>query len=163
MRRSGSTRIGCRRARRYRSAPNMLACTIRATLRTADRYAAAISYAGRTVFANVSGGSERPQLAAGRYLGFDFGSASVGFEVSVAGRLAATGSASLEFRGYRDADPLFLSNRRDWQDDSSLGLRYALTSKLSVRPRVGYTRNDSNFALYDYDRVTGSLALRIEF
>ena len=135
----------------------------RDALRTADRYAAAISYAGRTVFANISGGSERPRLAAGRYLGFDFGSGGVGFELPVAERLAVTGSAGLEYRGYRDTDPLFLGKRRDWQSDASLGLRYALTSKLSVRPRVSYTRNDSNFSLYDYDRVTGSVALRIEF
>jgi len=132
-------------------------------LRNADRVSATVSYAGRTVFANAGLGTERTRAAAGRYLGFDYASVGAGFEIPVAQRLAVTGSASVEYRGYRDTDPLFLSNRRDWQADGSIGLRYALTDSLSVRPRVTYTRSDSNFALYDYDRVTASVSLRADF
>lgn len=131
--------------------------------RSADRLGLAVAYTGRTLFVNASGGIERPRAAAGRYLGFDYGSVGVGFEVPMTRRLAATGSAMLEYRGYRAADPLFLGKRRDWQADASLGVRYALTNKLSIRPRVTYTRNDSNFALYRYDRVTASVGLRIEY
>lgn len=132
-------------------------------LRSADRVSGTLTYTGRTVFANINGGIERPRATAGRYLGFDFAGASVGFEIPVAARLAVTGSASIEYRSHRDIDPLFLGKRRDWQADAALGLRYALTDTLSVRPRVTYTRSDSNFALYDYDRVTASVGLRIEF
>ena len=42
-------------------------------------------------------------------------------------------------------------------------VRYALTDRLSVRPRATYTRNDSKFALYSYDRFTASVSLRIEY
>ncbi len=132
-------------------------------LRSADRVTATVAYTGRRVFANVGGGTERPRDAAGRHLGFDFASLNAGFELPVANRMAVTGSAGIEYRGYRDADPLFLGKRRDWQADASLGVRYALTDKLSVRPRVTYTRTDSNFALYSYDRITASVALRIEY
>jgi len=132
-------------------------------LRRADRVATTLAYTGRTWFANAGGGTERPRDVAGRHLGSDFASLSAGFELPVANRLAVTGSAAVEYRGYRDADPLFLGKRRDWQADASIGVRYALTDKLSVRPRVTYTRTDSNFALYSYDRVTASVALRIEY
>lgn len=135
----------------------------RDALRSADRIAATVAYTGRTIFANVGGGTERPRDAAGRHLGFDFASVTAGFEIPVANRLAVVGSGGLEYRGYRDADPLYLGKRRDWQADASLGLRYALTDALSVRPRVMYTRTGSNFALYSYDRVTASVALRIEY
>jgi len=132
-------------------------------LRSADRLAATLAYTGRTTFANIGAGTERPRDPAGRHLGFDFASLGAGFELPVAPRLAVTGSAAIEYRKYRDADPLFLGNRRDWQADASLGVRYALTDKISARPRVTYTHTDSNFALYRYDRVTASVSLRIEY
>ena len=132
-------------------------------MRSADRLSATMGYTGRTLFANLAGGTERPRAIGGRQLGFDFVSLGAAFEVPVADRLAVTGSAAIEYRGYRDIDPLFLGKRSEWQADAALGVRYALTDRLSVRPRITYTRNDSNFALYSYDRFTASVSLRIEY
>jgi long-subunit fatty acid transport protein len=58
---------------------------------------------------------------------------------------------------------LFLKGRKDTQYDASLGLRYRFTDAISVRPRVTYTRNDSNIGLYDYDRWTASVGARLSF
>ena len=131
--------------------------------RNADRLQGGISYAGRTVYASVAGGTERMLTGAAPHLGFDFASGAVGAEIPLAPRLAVTASAGIEHRAYRAPDPLYGANRRDTQGDVSLGLRYVLTGALSVRPRVTYTRNTSNLSLYDYERVTASLSLRAEF
>jgi hypothetical protein len=70
---------------------------------------------------------------------------------------------SAEHRDYEGSDPLFLEARKDTQIDASLGFRIALGNGLSVRPRVTYTRNFSDIALYDYSRWTGAVGLRVEF
>ena len=81
--------------------------------------------------------------------------------------MVGVASMSVEKREHKAADPLFLVQRDDRQVDVALGLRIPLgdwgRSKVSVRPVVSYTSNDSNIALYKYDRVTASVSLRAEF
>ena len=52
---------------------------------------------------------------------------------------------------------------KDEQIDASIGLKYLLTGSVYLRPRVTYTRNFSNIALYDFKRWTASLGVRFEF
>lgn len=132
-------------------------------LRDADRYTANVSYAGQTVYAVLGGGKEAARRAGGKHLGYWLVSGQAGVEQPLTERLAITGGIGVEHRGYDDADPLFLQARRDTQFDASLGLRAIIAKGLSVRPRVTYTRNESNLALYDYDRVTASISIRKEF
>jgi len=78
-------------------------------------------------------------------------------------RLSLIAGVGLEYRNHDSADPLFLKGREDVRADASIGLRVPLTERLSLRPRVTYTRNESNLTLYDYDRWTASAGLRFEF
>jgi hypothetical protein len=132
-------------------------------LRDADRYALAVSYADRVLVASVSGGKEEARRNAGDQFSNGFVNANLGFEYSIAPGLNVVGGVSGELRRYDDADPLFLKKRRDEQIDASIGLKYLLTGSVYLRPRVTYTRNFSNIALYDFKRWTASLGVRFEF
>jgi tetratricopeptide (TPR) repeat protein len=132
-------------------------------LRDADRYAATVTYADRMFYASASGGREAPRDQAARHLGFGFAAGNIGADVPVMAGLNINGSLGAEYRGYTGSDPLFLTGRRDTQLDASVGLRYALNKAITLRPRATYTRNFSNFSLYDYSRVTASVAIRAEF
>ena len=135
----------------------------RDALRDADRYAVSVTYAGRTLYAALSGGAERTLRAPARHLGNDFVGLQLGSEYPLSTRLALTGSAGVDYRNYAGADPLFLKGREDVQIDASIGLRAIVATGLSLRPRLSWTRNASNHDLYDYRRITASLGLRAEF
>ncbi|WP_235536295.1 MULTISPECIES: surface lipoprotein assembly modifier [unclassified Sphingomonas] len=132
-------------------------------LRDADRYALALSYADRILVASVSGGKEEARRNAGDQFSNGFVNANLGFEQAIAPGLNVVGGISGELRRYDDADPLFLKKRKDEQIDASIGLKYLLTRSVYLRPRVTYTRNFSNIALYDFKRWTASLGVRFEF
>ena len=129
----------------------------------ADRITASVDYSGSRWFAGIGGGREQTVRDTARHLGYWFAAAQAGAELPIGDRLAVLAGASVEHRDYRASDPLFLRDRRDTQMDASLGLRYVLTKGISVRPRATYTRNFSDIALYDFSRVTASLALRAKF
>lgn len=132
-------------------------------LRGADRYTATITYAGKRAAITASGGKEQVRNPAGANLSNTYASLNLGAELPVAEKLSVVLSGSAEGRWHDAADPLFLRTRRDVQLDASIGLKAAITGNLSLRPMVTYTRNFSNISLYDYHRVTASLALRAEF
>ena len=89
--------------------------------------------------------------------------AQLGGEFDLGDKAAIISGASVEHRNYDALDPLFLTGRRDKQYDVSLGVRYRFTETISIRPRITYTHNDSNLALYDYDRWTASIGARLSF
>ncbi|MEO9132334.1 MAG: surface lipoprotein assembly modifier [Sphingomonas sp.] len=132
-------------------------------LRDANRYGANVTYAGRSVYATASLGTERTIRAASRHLGNEFAGIQAGIEHPLSRSIAVIGSAAFEYRNYAGSDPLFLKGRQDAQIDASIGLRAVIASGLSVRPRVAWTRNASNLDLYDYQRVTASVGVRAEF
>ena len=131
--------------------------------RDADRLTASADYSGRRWFAGVGGGRERTLDNTARHLGYWFAAGQAGTETPLSDRTAVLAGVSAEHREYAARDPLFLADRRDTQVDASLGLRFIVMRAISLRPRVTYTRNFSNIDLYDYSRVTASLALRAEF
>jgi len=132
-------------------------------LRDSNRYAGAITYADRTTFASLGGGVEETVRSGARNLGYWFVAGQAGSEVPIGADLALAAGASVEHRGYRGPEPLFLKARDDTQLDASLSLRIKLADGIALRPRVTFTRNFSNIALYDYSRVTGSAGIRFEF
>lgn len=134
-----------------------------APLRDADRYAASIGYAARTAVVSLTGGVERTIRSPFRHYGNRFIGGQGGFEQPLSSTIAVLGGVAVEHRDYDGSDPLFLGGRRDWQLDSSIGVRAIVAPGISIRPRVTLTRNFSNFALYDYRRVTASVGLRAEF
>lgn len=70
---------------------------------------------------------------------------------------ASTGSLTSEYDGL-----FFGTMREDTQISSILQIRFrnVWTDGLSLTPRIRYVDNDSNVALYDYDRTEVSLQLR---
>lgn len=132
-------------------------------LRDANRFSLAVSYVDRTLIATLSGGKEETRRSAGDHLSNSYAGLTLGFERPVAAGLSVVGGLAGELRRYDTADPLFLRKRRDEQLDASLGIKVLISHRIYARPRVSYTRNWSNIALYDYDRVTVSLGLRAEF
>ncbi|CAM3304794.1 DUF560 domain-containing protein [Sphingomonas antarctica] len=132
-------------------------------LRDADRYTATASYTGKTTFVAVSSGLEDTRRAAGDNASNGFVGGRMGFERPLGTRFSVLGSAGLEYRGYRAPDPLFLQTRHDTQFDAALGFRVLVAPRVTLRPLATYTRNASNIDLYDYNRVTGSVAVRFEF
>lgn len=133
------------------------------TLRDANRYTGTISYAGKKVYASIGGGKEDTRRAAGRHLGYWLATAQAGVEQPLSDRFSLAAGVSAERRDYNGTDPLFLKGRKDTQIDASLSLRAIIAKGLILRPRVTYTRNESNLTLYKYDRFTASISLRKEF
>jgi tetratricopeptide (TPR) repeat protein len=132
-------------------------------LLNANRYALGLSYAARKFVLSGSAGREKTVQTAGDNQSNWFGDASISAELPVAERLAVIAGAGLDIRRYEAADPLFLVTRHDERLDASLGLKFAITKGLSLRPRVSYTRNFSNIAIYDFQRWTTSVGARLEF
>ena len=129
----------------------------------ADRVAVAVSYAARRFVVSGSAGHEQTVRKAGDAQSNSFGEASVGAELPLAAKLSFVGGAGVDIRRYDAPDALFLVDRHDERIDVSAGLKLLLANRLTVRPRVTYSRNFSNIAIYDYQRVTGSLGARYEF
>jgi hypothetical protein len=132
-------------------------------LRDANRYTGTISYAGKKIYASVGGGKEDTRRTGGRHLGYWLATAQAGAEHPLSDRFSLIAGLNAERRSYDGKDPLFVKGRRDTQLDASFSLRAIVADGLTLRPRVTYTRNQSNLALYDYDRFTASISLRKEF
>jgi hypothetical protein len=132
-------------------------------LRDSNRYGVGVSYAGRTFVVSGSAGHEETRRAGADHLSFDFARANVGIEEPVAEDMNVIAGIGGQLRRYDDDDPLFLTARKDEQLDGQLGLKVRLGDNLYARPRVTYTRNWSNIPLFDYDRFTGSVGVRLEF
>lgn len=132
-------------------------------LQDAERFSGSITYADDQVYGGIGGGKEETRRPGADQLSYGFVNAQMGGEFDLGNKAAIIVGASVEHRDYDSRDPLFLKGRKDIQYDASLGVRYAFTDALSVRPRVTYTRNDSNIGLYDYDRWTASVGVRLSF
>tara|TARA_R110000824_G_scaffold11585_3_gene50644 strand:- start:9766 stop:11097 length:1332 start_codon:yes stop_codon:yes gene_type:complete len=132
-------------------------------LQDAERFSGSITYADDKIYGGIGGGKEETRRAGADQLSYAFVNAQLGGEIALGDKAAIIAGASVEHRDYDASDPLFLKSRKDTQYDASLGLRYKFTDALSVRPRVTYTRNDSNIGLYDYDRWTASVGVRLSF
>ena len=129
----------------------------------ANRYAVAVSYADRRFQVAASGGHEETRDPLGDAQSNTFGDFSIGAEIPLGPRLASIGGVGGDLRRYDAPDALFLTRRRDERIDASAGLKYLVTKSVSIRPRVTYSRNFSNIAIYDYQRFTASVGVRLEF
>lgn len=132
-------------------------------LRDARRSSIGVSYAGRSGIVSGQFGQEETDGSAADHFSHRFAALSAAFQHPLSPAIALEANVGAEIRDYQAADPLFLTTREDRQWDVGVGLRVQVTPNLSLRPRVAYSRNDSNIALYQYDRVTASISLRTEF
>lgn len=132
-------------------------------LRNARRLSGSVTYVDRGLLLSIQGGSEDVKTAATRNLSNRFYGARIAAEHPLTSRLSLFGNMSVERRDYRDPDTLFLVNRHDTQLDTTAGLRFRLTPRLIATAQGGYTHNESNIVLNQYDRATGTVSLRAEF
>lgn len=134
-----------------------------APLQDSERFSGSITYADKNIYGGIGGGKEETRRPGADQLSYAFANVQLGGEWQLGDKASLIAGASIEHRNYDSRDPLFLKGRKDTQYDASLGLRYRFTDAISLRPRVTYTRNNSNIGLYDYDRWTASVGARLSF
>jgi len=90
-----------------------------------------------------------------------------GFRATVAGspapKWAASAGAFYQLSDYREPDPLFGQTRRDTYYGLDLAVSYALRRGLSLRSEFLLSRNDSDIALFEYDRNLVAIKLRYDY
>ena len=64
---------------------------------------------------------------------------------------------------YDAVNPLFSTKREETQYDLSLGVNWRPAMFWQVRPQVTFTKVDSNFSIYQYDRSEWSVTVRRDF
>ena len=140
--------------------------SIRDARRTIIGAAMAYAFAGDTapvVFTSLYGGEEKEDAANVPHLGHKPVGVRVGGQWRLASGTHLFASASAEQRRYGGIDPLFLVERKDTQFDLSIGVNYVVAPKWSLRPQLSYTDNDSNVAIYTFQRTVAQLGLRRDF
>jgi len=89
-----------------------------------------------------------------------------GFRASLSGspapKWAASTGAFYQLSDYRDPDPQLGTTRRDSYYGLDLTVSYAVRRNLSLRGELLLSRNDSNIALFEYDRNVVGLKLRYD-
>lgn len=119
-------------------------------------------------------GPWQPLLATHLYLGQednrrdrdDLSRNLYGFRASVSGspaaKWAASAGAFYQLSDYREPDPLLGLARRDTYYGLDLAVSYSLLRGLSLRGEFLLSRNDSNIALFEYDRNLVAIKLRYD-
>lgn len=96
-------------------------------------------------------------------LGRDLFGAAADITVSPAPQWALNASASFVRSAYLGHIPLLGMARRDDNYVAGIGALYFFTRQLSARVEAQYFQNDSNVALYQYDRYVVAAKLRYDF
>jgi hypothetical protein len=100
---------------------------------------------------------ERPDL------GRKFWGARAALAMTPAPRWGLSLGASYQDSRYDAVDPLLGVVRKDKYYGLDATLSYALTRNWSVRGEYQFLNNDSNLALYEFDRHIFAVKLRYEF
>lgn len=133
-------------------------------LRDAERYGIGASYAARNFIVSAAAGHEETKSPLTDHLSFDYYRISASAEKRLSPRASLIGGITGQIRPYDAPDPLFLDERKDEQIDLSVGVKVRVFDDSTyLRPQLTYTRNWSNFAINDYDRVAVSIGLRREY
>jgi hypothetical protein len=96
-------------------------------------------------------------------LGRDLYGARVALALTPAPRWTLSAGASYQHSKYQAPDALLGVLRKDNYYGLDAAVSYALTRELLVRSEYQYSSNDSNLALYEYDRHVIAVKLRYEF
>lgn len=108
-------------------------------------------------------GTEQESRSGVSHLGHHLVGARLGGQMNILPDMTGFATAAYEYRDYGGTEPLFLVGRKDHQYSVDVGTQYALSDSLSLSPRLGYARTDSNVAVNEYDRFTASVSLRWTF
>ena len=121
-------------------------------------------YGRNILFASIYGGDENTVTDPTRIDGDqEFWGLRLGGQKSLGKNIEAIGSVGFKEGGYQLRNLLILDYRRDYQYDLTLGLNWRPLQNWVVRPQIAYTRNDSNSALNDFDRIDASVTVRRDF
>lgn len=127
-------------------------------------------------YARALGGEYTPTVYLGGYLGDEAEQAAnvsflghqplgirAGGEMKLNPQTTLFTAASVEERRYGGTDPLFLVTRQDTQYDLRVGVSYVPAPNWAITPQIGFTRNDSNIVVNEYDRTVVSVVVRRNF
>jgi outer membrane protein len=115
------------------------------------------------VFGSFYVGNEVAKHDGVSFVGHHLQGIRLGSEVRFDDRLSANFGLGYESRHYDGTDPMFLIGRKDRQKEFNLGITYQLPNGFSLRPVVNYLDNDSNAALYQYNRLEAMFNVHKEF
>lgn len=96
-------------------------------------------------------------------LGRDLYGLRAALAVTPAPKWALSVGGTVQRSKYGADDPLLLVTREDDYYGLDVSASYAFTRNWSVRGEYNYTRNDSNLALFEYDRNLVAVKVRYEF
>jgi hypothetical protein len=114
-------------------------------------------------YASLYVGTEEEEESDAKHVGHELAGARIGGEVRVLPAARVFAGIGAEARNYGSTEPLFLRPREDVRYEVKLGAEIIPARAWSVTPQVVYLRNDSNIAVFDYDRTILSLSARLEF
>jgi len=139
-------------------------------IRDADRTVVGAAYVralpwvmSPTVFGSLYAGEENEVSANVPHLGHRLMGGRIGVELTLAPKWTGYGSIGVEHRDYGGQEPFFLTARDDRQWDLQIGARYALARNWTLQPSVSHVNNDSNVAIFKFDRTLVNITLRREF
>ncbi len=139
-------------------------------IRDANRYVGGVgaSYAfdyprSPVGYLSLYGGTEDERASGVPHLGHDLYGFRAGGEMALFEKTQGFVGLNLEFREYGGPEPFFLETRDDTRLEFRAGASYRPAAEWSVTPQVSYVTNDSDVALYDYDRIIAAVIVRKEF
>lgn len=87
----------------------------------------------------------------------------VGGQTIIHERATLFAGAGMQVGDYNKTNYYFLRQRHDRLHDLTMGVSWQWDKVWTLRPQFSYTRNDSNIAIYGYDRKDVSLTIRRDF
>jgi tetratricopeptide (TPR) repeat protein len=111
---------------------------------------------------SLLGGVEREQ--GGRIDGDKpYVGARLTFQNTLSDRLGAFFLAGAQHGKYKDFNIGFGDRRRDTLYDVAMGITWTLAPGWSLRPQLVYIKNDSNLAIFEYEKTDVSINVRKDF
>ncbi len=86
-----------------------------------------------------------------------------GFQIQPNQKFSVFMGLGEQYSGYKQENPAFLETREDLQFDARLSITWQPLHHLTIRPAVNFLKNDSNIAMYDYDRTDVFMTVRYDF
>ena len=86
-----------------------------------------------------------------------------GGQTAAGARTELFANLGLQAGVYDKTNASFLKKRKDNQLDLSVGAKWHWDKNWTLRPQLNYTKNNSNIAIYSFDRADISLTLRRDF
>ena len=120
----------------------------------------AVNDRGSAIFAGVYAGEE---VADSERLSYDLFGLRLGGQYQHTPKTALFATATAQQSDYRGEFVIFAATRADTRTDATLGIDWAPSKRLHVKPQLQYTRNESNIVLYDFERTRAWLVVRHDF